>query len=320
MHLERLRYFITLAEELHFTSAARRLYLDQSALSASIRRLERDLGIRLFERTSRRVELTEAGAALLPRARRLIEEAQLFLAAAQRQRDHERRDGGPLRLHIGVQCAGLAELNEIVLSVIRKRYPNCTVSVQRLSFPMLFEAYRTLDCHAIIGTAGLFGDCPDITFTPIYEDRLVAMVNPSGRLGTADELTIADLLPLAIVPNTSLPRPWGDPFDLRPYRNGTPPRTLDTRPPAGNADLAEMTLCLDAVTPTAQSDRLLPECRQVRLVPISDSPGLVFGIYSFIGNESAARVSAILVEAAQKVADNFLDLVPGVRRAHPLGR
>ena len=73
--LRHLEHFIAVAEERNFTRAARRLHLVQSALSVSIRSLERELGIRLFERTTREVELTDAGHVLLPEARRTLEAA-----------------------------------------------------------------------------------------------------------------------------------------------------------------------------------------------------------------------------------------------------
>lgn len=89
--LQRLRYFSVVAEELHFSRAAARLHLDQSALSASIRRLERDLGVPLFDRTTRRVELTVEGEALLPEVRRLLGTAERFRTAVRRARDGGQR-------------------------------------------------------------------------------------------------------------------------------------------------------------------------------------------------------------------------------------
>ena len=80
--VQRLRCFVTLAEELHFTRAAGRLFVDQSALSRQIRRLERDLGVQLFHRSTRRVELTPAGRLLLPEAQRTIEQCQRLLDVA----------------------------------------------------------------------------------------------------------------------------------------------------------------------------------------------------------------------------------------------
>jgi DNA-binding transcriptional LysR family regulator len=67
-----LRYFVAVAEELHFSRAAQRLFMAQQALSRDIRRLEERLGVRLLDRTTRRVELTPAGHTLLARARELL--------------------------------------------------------------------------------------------------------------------------------------------------------------------------------------------------------------------------------------------------------
>ncbi|HXW33645.1 MAG TPA: LysR family transcriptional regulator [Acidimicrobiales bacterium] len=80
MELQQLEQFVAVAEEMHFTRAASRCHVAQSALSTSIRALERDLGAELFVRTTRRVHLSEVGQVLLPEARRV-------LAAATAARD-----------------------------------------------------------------------------------------------------------------------------------------------------------------------------------------------------------------------------------------
>src|SRR5579859_3600328 len=72
MEVRHLRYFVAVAEELHFARAARRLHMSQPPLSQQIRRLEEIVGCALFLRTSRSVKLTPAGEALLERARRLL--------------------------------------------------------------------------------------------------------------------------------------------------------------------------------------------------------------------------------------------------------
>ncbi len=84
MEFRQLRLFVTLAEELHFGHAATRERIAQSALSQQIRRLERDLGVRLLDRSTHHVELTAAGAVFLVEARQLLAHAESAAASARR--------------------------------------------------------------------------------------------------------------------------------------------------------------------------------------------------------------------------------------------
>jgi DNA-binding transcriptional LysR family regulator len=91
MEFRHLRYFLVLAEELHFGRAAQRLAISQPPLSLNIQQLEASVGARLFTRNSRGVQLTEAGLAFVPAARGLLEHAQ---AAARQARDVGPGPGG----------------------------------------------------------------------------------------------------------------------------------------------------------------------------------------------------------------------------------
>ena len=84
LELRQLRYFVTVAEELHFGKAALRLHMTQPPLSQTIQALEQLLGAALFERSRRGVALTPAGIALLPEARRLLAQAQELPQLVQR--------------------------------------------------------------------------------------------------------------------------------------------------------------------------------------------------------------------------------------------
>ena len=89
IELRQLRYFVAVAEELHFARAAERLHMSQSPLSRAIRDLERDLGVTLFVRTTRRVELTPAGERLLERSRRALAEIDGAVADVRRHNKSE---------------------------------------------------------------------------------------------------------------------------------------------------------------------------------------------------------------------------------------
>ena len=128
MELRQLAHFIAVADERHFTRAAARVHLTQSSLSSSIRSLERELGSELFVRSTRQVELTEAGRALLPAAARA-------LSASEEGRDAVAGVRGLLRgrLSLGaIQTLGLIDLPRL-LARYHRRHPGVTLRLRHSS-------------------------------------------------------------------------------------------------------------------------------------------------------------------------------------------
>jgi DNA-binding transcriptional LysR family regulator len=137
VELRQLEYFVAVAEECHFTRAAQRLHVAQSGLSASIRSLERELGAALFVRSTRQVELTEAGRALLVEARRALTNvaaAKDAVAAVQ----------GLLRgrLAVGtIQCLCTVDLPG-VLARFSRQHPGVDIQLRHDSSGALVEQVR----------------------------------------------------------------------------------------------------------------------------------------------------------------------------------
>ncbi|MGW6934300.1 LysR family transcriptional regulator [Lentzea sp. NPDC054927] len=137
MELRQLEYFLAVADECHFTRAARRMHVSQSGLSASIRALEVELGAPLFLRTTRQVELTQAGRALLPEARRAlssVESARDAVAAVQ----------GLLRgtLSVGsLQCLHVVHL-PAVLARFHEIHPGVEIRMRQSGNAELVEEVR----------------------------------------------------------------------------------------------------------------------------------------------------------------------------------
>ncbi len=126
VELRQLRYFVAVAEELHFTRAAKRLGMAQPPLSQQIRGLERELGVELFRRTKRHVELTEAGRAFLDGARRTLREAERAEADAARA---ARGEVG----HLAIGFVGTAAVDVLprVIRGYRHRFPDVRLSLHQ---------------------------------------------------------------------------------------------------------------------------------------------------------------------------------------------
>ena len=120
MELRQLRYFVVLAEELHFGRAAAREHIVQSALSQQLKRLERELGVRLLERTTHHVQLTPGGSAFLLEARRILAHVDRAAVAAQRA------IGATPTLRVGTVDASYDSMPQI-LQAARERYPDLEI-------------------------------------------------------------------------------------------------------------------------------------------------------------------------------------------------
>jgi DNA-binding transcriptional LysR family regulator len=172
MELRHLRYFVAVADALSFARAARALNLSQPPLSRQIRALEEELGTALFARTKRSVQLTPAGAALLPEARRLLREADGLKAGAQRIAAGE---VGTLALGF-ISVAAYNLLPELAPE-FRRRHPGVKLVLQEATSDVLIAGLRQGDLD--VGLVLPPVDAPGLEYAPLVHDTLIAAL-PAG--------------------------------------------------------------------------------------------------------------------------------------------
>ncbi|MEU4520422.1 LysR family transcriptional regulator [Amycolatopsis sp. NPDC024027] len=165
MELRALRYFVAVADELHFGRAAERLHIAQPAVSQQIARLERELGVRLLDRSPRRVRLTAAG-------RRVLEAARSTLAAAGQVQIAAQQVMTTVR--IGT-AAGMTARLERGIDALRARAPEFDVVLVDLPVEARLNALRQgeLDLALTRGVRAV----PGLTVLPAWNERLFAVVS-----------------------------------------------------------------------------------------------------------------------------------------------
>ena len=167
VELRHLRSFFAVAEELHFGRAAARLHISQPPLSQQIRRLEDELGARLFRRTKRRVELTPAGSAFLTEARQTLAQAERTVRAAQRA---ERGEQGELAVGY-VTSATYGPLPDVIRR-FRQRFPDVELRLQNLR--SVEQRQALVDRRIDVGFVRLPVTDPRIIYEALWRESVCA--------------------------------------------------------------------------------------------------------------------------------------------------
>lgn len=183
--LRLVRYFLVMAEELHFTAAARRLYVSQPGLSNQIRRLENQLGAQLFDRSARGVTLTAAGEAFLPHARNAIAAIRSGVA------DATAAAGRDEVLRIDVLESALAT-PRAVLARLRSRLPTLRLEVS--SRGTRDQHRRLLNGELDLGLCGSTAHCPDGLAERIIRREALGVALPANHpLAAAQSVAVREL-------------------------------------------------------------------------------------------------------------------------------
>jgi len=200
VELRRLRYFVAVAEELHFRRAAAKLHLAQPALSQQVRKLELELGVELLLRTKRDVSLTPAGQVLLVEAHRLLRQADDAARAAR-----EAHEGVSGRLRIGHLADSLPTLVPRTIVRFATLHPEIRVSLETLPARRAVDDLRS--GRIDVAVVGLPAPTTGLEVTPIDIDETVAALADRHRLSGRPMLALSSLsdTPVLLLPRDANP-------------------------------------------------------------------------------------------------------------------
>lgn len=217
MELRQLRYLLAIADAGNLGRAAESLFVSQPALSYALRRLESELGVRLFDRHAGGVTATAAGLDIVAEARRTVRQADRVAAVAER---HRRGRTGVLR--VGFEATGAGELTTRARSAFARAHPGVRVEPKRFDWGGEADALRSgdVDVAFVWLPADLSGLHAEIVHT---EPRIVGL--PSGhRLAGHEAVGILDVGDEPLMWTERAPREWVDWWAVNPRPDGSEPR------------------------------------------------------------------------------------------------
>ena len=184
--MRKLKYFVALAEELHFRRAAARLAISQPPLSSAIKMIEDELGTALFARNSKKVSLTAAGAAFYPEALKVVAQLELACATAR-----EVGAGNRGRLEIGFVGGMVLRGVPEAVSAYSMSQGNVTVSLREMSSAEQMQAI--VNGHLAGGFLHSGADHPDLQYLVLARESFVCCVPAAHRLARYRKLDLQAL-------------------------------------------------------------------------------------------------------------------------------
>lgn len=200
IELKHLRLFALVAETLNFSHAAQAAGLSQSTVSAIIRQLEEELGVKLIDRTTRRVALTRMGEEFLPGVRRILGDVD-----RQIQSMREMRDLGGGHVHIACVPSVAMKLVPRVINRLRATYPNVRIKVSEVPRGQTMEMVRTSE--ADLAVANEPADLSELGSTPIMRDVFALVMHrdhPLARKGRVSWAEARDAGLVMMAPRTGI--------------------------------------------------------------------------------------------------------------------
>jgi DNA-binding transcriptional LysR family regulator len=300
LELRHLQHLIAVADESSFTKAARRVHTVQSGISTSIKELEEELGTRLFERTTRRVALTESGKVFIAHARASLAAMEEGIQAVREQDGIVRG-----RLRIGV----LQSLNPyldmpLVLKKIRVEQPQVEIEVRSTTAEAVPEMVRSgeldLSFHTLFGNA----TPPGLQVIPFIEDTLVAICAREYSLGSRGKVSMEMLAKedfVDLIPERATRKLIDREFMMRDLRRRT---VIEVGDAQTEVQFVSRGLGV-AIVPSVLA-RAYPESATLKTLTISDSQPAItkwrLGIVTRVRgkNEGPLRTVNLFLDALNK--------------------
>ena len=186
MNLRDLKYIIAVADTHHFGQAAERCFVSQPTLSGQIKKLEEELGVTIFERTNRAVEVTPVGEAILAHARQMMEQADVIQQLARAQQDPL---AGPLR--IGAIPTLSPYLMPLVLMPLKKQHPQMKLVLSEELTDTLLQRLRNHEIDAaLLATPA---EEQDLETLPLFDEPFWVAYPRKHPFYTKDKITLRDL-------------------------------------------------------------------------------------------------------------------------------
>ena len=268
MDLRQLRYAVAVARWASFTRAANELHVAQPALSLAIRKLEAELGVRLFDRTSRRVTLTDAGTEFVTQARRILDQVEALNGEMA-------QFAGALRGRVRVSVWYHLDLDlPALLHEFISQNPGIQFSIVELTTPDALDALRRGDLDMAFPVVGPGADLTDVEHVTVRTEPLVLAIALDHPLSSAAVITIDKFASIPLIApalGTAL-RSW---LDQTFARAGVRPKVvIETNEVAAAIAYASIGIGATVLTP-----RIIDAAwRPVATIPIAGAPPFITGL------------------------------------------
>ncbi|HEY0165618.1 MAG TPA: LysR family transcriptional regulator [Jatrophihabitans sp.] len=290
-----LRLLLVLAEELHFGRAANRLYLTQPALSQQIRSLEQRLGVQLFTRTSRQVELTKHGQELLPYVKDAVDAGHALRHAAHRAA------AGSGKLRLGVcESFGALPVTRKVIAAVTAQHPELG--------PEVHVADDVVEQFAMLSEGEIDAAFVHLPAPEGMHDQVLTTEPRLACVAVSDPLAARDVVSLAELSHHLIVSLVSEEFPVRrgfwsgdPWPDGTTVRYSDQQVTRFETLLSTVSLGGAIAFVPASAATLYPR-PDVRYLPVEDLQECAYGVVWHSADHDKPKILA-LAEVSRQVQD-----------------